>query len=118
VRVRDGRLEHANDCAGAVPFHAAELNGLANNGRIFSERVRPETICKDNDAGSLRTIILRSDKASEHWTQSHHIEIRAVHHAAIDFARLAQPENSESDDREGAKFAKAFGARLYYLDLR
>src|SRR5215471_13934550 len=48
LRIRDGRLEHANDRAGAITLHAAKLNLLANNRRIFPERIRPETIGENN----------------------------------------------------------------------
>src|SRR5215831_18236422 len=90
--VRDRRLEHADNRAGAIAFNAAELNLLADNRRIFSERVRPKTISEDNNARSLGTVILRSDQAPEHGTESHHFEIGTVNHATIDFARLAQPK--------------------------
>src|SRR5262245_7146920 len=112
LRVWDGRLEDAYDRACAITLHATKLNRLANNRRIFPERVRPETIGKNNDAGSLGTIILRPNQASEHWTQPHHIEVRPVDHAAIDFARLAQPEDSEGDGGEVTKFAQRFDPRL------
>src|SRR5262245_26314753 len=97
LRVRDGRLEHANDRAGAITLHAAELNLLANHRRIFAERVRPETIRENNDARSLGTIILRSDQASEHGTQPHDVEIGPVDHTAVDFTRLAQAEDGEGN---------------------
>src|SRR5215470_9133474 len=58
LRIRDGRLEHANDRAGAITLHAAKLDLLANYRRIFPKRVRPETIGENNDTGSLGTIIL------------------------------------------------------------
>ena len=89
LRVWDARLEHTDDCASAIAPDAAKLNGPANNRRIFPERVRPETIGEDNDAGSVGTVIFRSNQASEHGTQSHHLEIGSVDHAAINFARLA-----------------------------
>src|SRR5262249_19833744 len=63
--VRDRRLEHADNRAGAIAFNTAELNLLADNRRIFSERVRPETISEDDDARSLGTVILRSNQAPE-----------------------------------------------------
>src|SRR5262245_44188919 len=50
LRVRDGRLKHTDDRAGAIALHASKLNFLANNRRIFSERVGPETIGENNDA--------------------------------------------------------------------
>src|SRR5262249_51703657 len=112
LRIWDGRLEHANDRAGAITLHTAKLNLLANNRRIFPERVRPETISKNNNAGSVGAVILRSNQTSEHWTQPHYIEIGPVHHTAIDFARLAQPEDSEGDSREVTKFAQRFDPRL------
>src|SRR5262245_24253469 len=87
LRVRDGWLEHANDRARAITLHAAKLNLLANHGRIFSQRVRPETIRENNDARGLGTIILRSDQASKHRTQSHHVEIGPVDHTAVDLTR-------------------------------
>src|SRR5258708_2982732 len=78
LRVWDARLEEADDRASGMTSNAAKLNGLANNRRIFPERVRPETIGQDNDAGSLGAVIFQTDEAPEHGTQSHHIEIGPV----------------------------------------
>src|SRR5262245_50607915 len=118
LRVRDAWLEHADDRTGAITFNAAKLNGFANNRGIFRERVRPETISENDDAGSLGTVILRSDQAAEHGAQPHHIEIGPVDHAAIDFARLTQSENGESDGREVTEFAQRFDTRLQVLNFR
>src|SRR5262245_20848636 len=118
LRIRDGRFEHADDRAGAITLHSAKLNRLPDNRRISPERVRPETIGENNNAGSLGTVILRSDQASEHRTQSHHIEIRPVDYAAIDFARLAQPADREIDSREVTKFPQRLDPSLQVLNFQ
>ena len=118
LRVWDARLEHADDRASAITSNAAKLNGLANNRRISPERVRPETISEDNDAGSLGTVIFRSDQAPEHGAQSHYIKIGPVDHATINFARLAQAEDGEGDGREVAKFAQRFNPCLQVPNFR
>ena len=46
------------------------------------ERVRPETIGENDDAGSFGTVVLRSDEATEHGMKAHHLEIGPVDHAA------------------------------------
>ena len=109
--------QHTDDRAGAITPNAAKLNGLANNRRILPERVRPETIGEDNDTGSLGTVIFGSNQTPEHRTQSHDIEIGSVDHAAIDFARLAQPKNGEGDGREVTKCAQAFDFCLQVLEF-
>src|SRR2546421_4488447 len=42
LRIRDARLEHADDDSGTIALHAAEANSFANNRRIALQRVRPE----------------------------------------------------------------------------
>src|SRR5262245_19046442 len=97
LRVRNARLEYADDRADAITTNAAEPDSLSNNRRIFPERVRPETISKHDNAGCVRTVIFRLDQAPEHGPQSHHFEKGTINHTAINFAWLAQAENGEGD---------------------
>src|SRR5206468_12270409 len=100
--IRDARLEHADDCGGTL----AKLNGLANHRRISIEGFRPETIRENKDTGRLRAVIFRADEPPENWMQTHHVEIAPVDHSAIDFARLAEPDEGEGERRKVAKFAE------------
>jgi hypothetical protein len=108
----DTRLKHADDRSRAITLNAPKVNGFANNGRVLLEGVRPETIGEDNDAGGLGAVIFRADQAPEHGAQAHHLEIRPVDNAAIDFARLAEPDYGEWDGGEVAKLAESLDPRL------
>ena len=44
--------------------------------------------------------------------QTHHVEIAAVDHSAIDFARLAEPDEREGDCGEIAKLPEGPDALL------
>ena len=110
--IRNTTFEHANDRGGAIAPNAAKVNGSANDGRISVKRVRPETIGEHDDAGSLGAVIIGPDEAPEHGMQTHHLEIGAVDHAAIDFARLAEPDHGEGDGGEVTEFAEGLDPRL------
>ena len=106
--IRDARLKHADDCGGALP----KLNGLANHRRISIEGVRPETISEDKDTSGLRAVIFRTDEPPENRMQTHHVEVAPVDHSAIDFARLAEPDEGEGDCGEIAKLAEGLDPLL------
>jgi hypothetical protein len=110
--IGNARLKHADDGGGAILPNAAKVNGLANNRRISVKTVRPKTIRENNDAGSLGAVILWTDEAPKHRTQTHHVEIGPVDHAAIDFARLAEADDREGDGRKVTKLAERFHLRL------
>jgi hypothetical protein len=81
LRIWDARLEDANDCCRPIT-DAPEANSFADDGRILVKSSRPETVRENNDAGSFRTVVLRSDEATKHGMKAHHVEIRAADNAA------------------------------------
>ena len=93
-------------------------NGLADDGRISVEGVRPETIGEDDDAGGLGAVILRPDEAPEHRTKAHHLEIGPVDDSAVDFARLAESDEREGDAGEVAELAEGLDPRLEVPNFR
>src|SRR5260370_13207843 len=90
LRIGDAGFEDADD--GAVPIAhrpAAKPEGFADDGRILPKSGCPETIGENNDAGSVGTVILRSDETPEDRVEAHDIEERAVDDASLHYARLA-----------------------------
>src|SRR5258708_15354407 len=62
----DGGFEDADDGGRPIAHGpAAEADGFAEDGRIFLETGRPETIRENDDAGSFGTIVLRFDGTTE-----------------------------------------------------
>ena len=106
--IRDARLKHADDYGGTL----AKLDGLANHRRISIEGVRPETISEDKDTSGLRAVIFPAYEPPENRMQTHHVEIAPVYHSAIDFARLAKPNEGEGDCGEVAKLAEGLDPLL------
>src|SRR5439155_24881491 len=56
---------------------AAEPDGFAEDGRIFLKSGRPEAIRENDDAGSLGTVVLRSDETTEDRVEAHDFEVGA-----------------------------------------
>src|SRR5438045_2843618 len=110
--IGDAGLEHADDRGGTIALNAPKVNGLANDGRVSPEGVRPETIGEDHDAASLGAVIFGADQAPEHGMQADHVEIGTVDHTDTDFARLAEPDYREGDAGEVAEFAESLDPRL------
>src|ERR1700733_14343321 len=114
--VGDARLEHAND--GRRPItDATEANGFADDRRILAQSGRPETVRKNDDARSFRTVVLRSDEATEHGTKAHHVKIRAADNATSNGTRLTEADHGEVHRGEVAKRAQGFYARAQILYL-
>src|SRR5258708_11571656 len=60
--IRDGGVEDANDSSGSTSHEAAAgENRFADDARIFPKSGGPGTIGEDDDAGRLRTGVLRPD---------------------------------------------------------
>src|SRR6202522_1602728 len=115
--IGDGRLEHAND--GRRPItDATEANGFADDRRILAQSGRPEAAGKNNDARSFRTVVLRSDEATEHGTKAHHVKICAADNATSNGTRLTEADHGEVHGGEVAKRAQGFYARAQILYLR
>ena len=49
--------------------------------------VRPETVSQNHDAGSLGTVVLRSDKAADTGMKPHHVKISAADNPALNGTR-------------------------------
>src|SRR6202042_2607080 len=96
---------------------AIEANALADHGRIFPESGRPETIRKNDDAGSFGTVVLRSDETTEDSVKAHDLEVGAIHEAGLNFARLNQANHGEREGREIAERAQGFNAGTQILDF-
>src|SRR5262245_59770347 len=112
--IRDARLKHTDDCGGTF----AKLNGLANHRRVSVESVGPETISEDKDTGGLRGVIFRADEPPENRMRTHHVEVGSVDHSAINFSRLAEPDESEGDCGEIAKLVEALDPLLEVPNFR
>ena len=112
----DARFEDANDCRRAIT-DATEVNGFAEERRILVTSCRPETVRENDDAGSSRTVVLRSDEATEHGTNAYHVEIRAADHAAPNRTWLTEADHGEVHGGEVAKRAHGFHARAQILYL-
>src|SRR5579863_9817391 len=107
LRIWDARFEDADDGCRAIT-EAAEANGFADDRRILVKSVCPETVGKNNHAGSFRTVVLRSDEATEYGTKPHHVEIRTADNTTLNRTRLAQADHGEVHGGEIAKGAHGF----------
>src|SRR5262245_1625563 len=114
----DARFEHTNDRRVAITFNAAEVNRLANYGRISIERVGPKTIRENDNALSLGTVVFRPYESPKHGTQAHHLEIRPVDHTAIQFARFAEANHGKRNGGKVAKLAEALDPLLQVSNFR
>src|ERR1700739_2212044 len=94
LRIGDARLKDSNNCRRAITG-ATEANGLAQDRRILVKRGRPETVGENDDAGSLGTVVLGRNEATEHGTKAHHVEIRAADDAASNRTRLTEADHGE-----------------------
>src|SRR5260370_13924983 len=116
LRIWDARFEDANDCRRAIT-KAAEANGFAEDRGVLVKSGRPETISENDDAGSLRTVVLRPNQATEHAMKAHHVEKRATDHTASNLTRLTDAYHSEIYGGGIAKRAQRFHARAPVLLL-
>src|SRR5947209_6047261 len=112
--VRHRWFQHAHNGGQA----RAESDGFSKHGRITFKRRRPETIGQHSRARGVRAIVVRVEQPAEYRAKTHHLEIRSIHHARADLARLAETNHSEADRREGAEFAHRSYALAKVLDLR
>ena len=114
--IRNARFEDANH-SGHPVAKAAQANGFANHLGIFLHHGGPEAVGENHNALRRGSIVLRANQAPEHGVQPHHVEVAAVHHAALNFARLAQPDHREADDGEIAELLHRVDARFDVLDF-
>ncbi len=94
--IRHGWLEHAHDGRHSPTEAGVQPDGLADEGWVTFER-RPETIGQHHRAGCIRAVVARVEQPADHWTQPHHVEIRASDDPRAELARLAEPDHSEPD---------------------
>jgi len=94
-RVGNARFENADDDGGARASKAVEADRLADDARIGLHRTCPEPVGQYHGSGSLWTVVVRTQEASEDRPQTHDVEIIAVHNAAVNFTRLAEADHRE-----------------------
>src|SRR5712691_1723666 len=117
--VGDGGFEDADDGARTVAHEpAVEPEGFAENRRIFAKSGRPEAISENEDAGSLGTVVLRSEKSAEDGVETHNIEECAADDTSLNYARLTQADHREFGGGEIAEGAQGFNAGAQVLDFR
>ena len=56
---------------------------------------RPETVGENDDTGSFGTVVFRPNKATEHGTKAHHLEIVAADDATSNGTRLTEADHGE-----------------------
>src|SRR5262245_55357894 len=71
-----------------IAAKASKANGFADDGRVFLKSGRPETVRENENAGSVGTVVLRSDETTEDKVEVHDFMVRAVDDARLNFARL------------------------------
>src|SRR5208282_1683992 len=113
--IRDGGFEDADDGGRAIA-KAPKANGFADDGRILLKRGRPETISENDGSGSIGTVVLSANEATENRVEAHDFEVVSADDASLNFARLTQADHSETDGREIAERAQGFNAGAQVLD--
>src|SRR5437867_6982261 len=84
--VGDGGFEDADDGGRTIAHKpAVEPDGFAQDGRIFSKSGSPETIRENDDASSLRTVVLGSDETAEDRVEAHDIKEGAADDAGLHY---------------------------------
>src|SRR5438270_10492781 len=86
-----------------------EANLFADHGGIAFKHRSPEAMGEHGGTGGVRTVVMRVQQPANYWVQTHHLEILAVNHTGLYFARLPKAEHGEADGREIAEGAD----RLY-----
>src|SRR5258708_31115085 len=93
----DRGFENADDGGRPIAHGpAAEPDGFAEDGRIFLESGRPETIREDDHARRFGTVVLRSDETAKDRVEAHDFEVGAANDASLNFARLTQADHVET----------------------
>ena len=115
-RIGHTGLQDANHGSGAVA-DAAQADCFANHVGILFEDGRPEAIGENDNARSVGPIVLGADEAAENGMEAHHVEVGSAHHATLNFARLAEPDHGEADDREIAELLDGVDAGFNVLDF-
>src|SRR5580704_14857298 len=116
LRIWDARLEDANDCRRSIT-DATQPYRLSQDRRILVKSGCPETVGEKHDAGSLGTVVLRPNEATEHGMKAHHLEIVASDDAALNGTRLTEADHGEVHGGEVAKGAHGFhgGTQVLYF---
>src|SRR5947207_9052236 len=117
--IGDGWFEDTDDGGRTIAHKpAVEPDGLAQDGRILPKSGSPETIRENNDASSLRTVVLGSDETTEDMVEAHDIKEGAADDAGLHYARLTQADHGEFGGREIAERAQSFNTGAQILDFR
>src|SRR5580704_15794032 len=100
-RIGNRRFENADDRRGT----STEANGFADDTGIAIERILPKVIGENRGTGGIGSVVVRAEQTAERGMQTHHIEVGSPDYARADFARFAEPDHGEPDDREIAELA-------------
>ena len=119
-RVGHRWFQHAHDRGRARSANVPRIQFqiFADDRRIAIQNLGPEPVGQHHRAGGVRAVIVRVQQPAQHRMQTHHFEIRSVHHPRAHFARLAQPDHAESHHRKIAEFLNRFHPRLQVLNFR
>src|SRR5258708_16316431 len=105
----DRGFENADDGGRPIAHGpAAEPDGFAEDGRIFLESGRPETIREDDHARRFGTVVLRSDETAKDRVEAHDFELGAANDASSTFARLTHAAPGETAGPDTANPPQAF----------
>src|SRR5579863_66563 len=105
------------DHGGGTIANAAEANGLADHVRIFFVNGGPETIGEHDDAGRVRTVVLRADEATENRTQAHYFKVVAADDATSHSARFTESDHRKAHRGEIAELAHGVDAGFEILEF-
>jgi len=80
-RIGNGWFQNTNHGRGTRAAEALQPYCLSNHAGIGMQRRPPEVIGQHHSSGGILTVIGRSQQASKHRAQAHHLEVVSIHHA-------------------------------------
>src|SRR5260370_744770 len=112
-RIRLGTLEQAMMETSAE----AELNGFADDARIFPKSGGPETIGENDDAGRFGAIVLRPDETAKDRVEADYVEVVAADDAGLDLAGFTQADHGGTEGGEVTERGQGLYAGAQVLDF-
>ena len=88
--IRNGWFQNTNHGRGARAGRPFQPHRLSNHAGIRMQRRLPEVIGQHHGSRSTLTVIGRSQQASKHRAQAHHLEVVSIHHARWNLAWRAE----------------------------
>ena len=104
------RFQNPHDDCGTSSFDAPEPHGLSDHIGVRMQRGGPKSIRQHGCASCIWTIVGGVQQASPHGTESHHVEVVAIHNAGMDLAGRTEPDQSKVDLGKCAEFLDGFEA--------